>query len=287
MNVVVCGAGGMLATDVIEVLNHKGYRLTALDINDLDITNLYKVRKTLQQLQPDLIVNAAAYTNVDECESQPDLAYRVNCLGPRNLAIAAEEIGAAVVHISTDYVFGGAGDTPFREYDPVNPMSVYGKSKLDGEIAVRQSCRRHYIVRTSWLFGVHGNNFVRTMLRLAGEKEVVAVVNDQLGSPTYTCDLADAIASLIETAAYGTYHITNSEACTWFEFVKEIFRQAGVERVKVEPISTEQLNRPANRPRYSVLDNYMWKMDGHAPLRSYKEALNDYLSKEKDNNKKG
>jgi len=280
LKIVVCGAGGMLATDVIEVLSQAGHETTGLTIDDLDITSLGAVRKTIAEIKPDLVFNAAAFTNVDGCESEPDLAYLVNAVGPRNLAIAAEEAGAALVHISTDYVFDGAGSKPYREYDPVNPQSVYGKSKLDGEIMVRNHCSHHYIVRTAWLFGVHGNNFVRTMLRLAGEKDVLTVVNDQQGSPTFTWDLAEAIVELIQSRSYGTYHLTNSGACTWFDFTKEILLQAGLKQVRVEPVTTELLSRPANRPKYSVMDNFMWRMDGRTPLRSYQEALKDYLSKQ-------
>lgn len=280
MKVVVCGTGGMLATDVIDIFQSRGHEVTGLTIDDLDITDLNPVIAKMQELQPEIVFNAAAFTNVDGCETEQDLAYKVNAIGPRNLAIAADKVGAALVHISTDYVFGGIGQTPFREYDPVNPQSVYGKSKLDGEIMVRNNCRRHYIVRTAWLFGINGNNFVKTMIRLGQERDVLTVVNDQMGSPTYTRDLAEAIASLIEKPTYGTYHLTNSDECTWFEFTQEILHQAGIEGTKVEPITTEELNRPANRPRYSVLDNYMWRMDGHAPLRSYKQALAAYLQEE-------
>lgn len=282
MKVAVCGAGGMLATDVIEVFRQKGHEVIGLSIDDMDITRIQAVLEKLQAVRPDIIFNAAAFTNVDGCESEPDLAYKVNAIGPRNLAIAAEGLDAALIHISTDYIFGGAGNKPYREYDQVNPRSVYGKSKLDGEIMVRSHCSRHYIVRTAWLFGMHGNNFVRTMLRLAGERELLSVVNDQLGSPTYTRDLAQATALLIEKPAYGTYHITNGDACTWFEFTREILRQAGLEHVKVEPTTTEQLKRPADRPRYSVLDNYMWRLEGYAPLRPYYEALQEYLQLEKN-----
>jgi dTDP-4-dehydrorhamnose reductase len=280
VNIALCGAGGMLATDVVEVFTNQGHQVVSLSIDDLDITKINDVLLKIRELKPEVIVNAAAFTNVDGCESEPDLAYQVNCLGPRNLAIAAEEVGAALVHISTDYVFGGNGTKPYREYDVVNPQSVYGKSKLDGEILVRNNCRRHYIIRTAWLFGIHGNNFVRTMLRLAKEREVLTVVNDQLGSPTYSFDLATALAELIETPNYGTYHLTNSGTCTWLGFTKEILKQAGFEHIKVEPITTEQLNRPADRPRYSVMDNYMWRMDGHTPLRPYQEALQHYLARE-------
>jgi dTDP-4-dehydrorhamnose reductase len=280
MKIVLCGAGGMLATDVVEVCEQTGHRVIGLTIDDLDITKISDVRARLTELQPEVIINAAAYTNVDGCESNPDLAYQVNCLGPRNLAVIAEELGASLVQVSTDYVFGGSGTTPYREYDPVSPKSVYGKSKLDGEIMVRTLCHRHYIIRTAWLYGIHGNNFVRTMLKLAKEKEVLQVVNDQLGSPTFSYDLATAIATLIENPTYGTYHITNSGECTWFEFTKEILAQAGITHVRVEPMTTEQLNRPADRPLYSVMDNYMWRMDGHTPLRSYQDALQAYLKQQ-------
>jgi dTDP-4-dehydrorhamnose reductase len=280
LKVAICGAGGMLATDVREVFQQRGHEVFDLTINDLDITDITMVREKFSTIKPDVIFNAAAYTNVDGCESEPDLAYKVNSLGPRNLAIAANEAGAALVHISTDYVFGGVGNTPYREYDLTNPQSVYGKSKLDAELFVRNLCPRHYIVRTAWLFGINGNNFVRTMLRLAAERDTLTVVNDQLGSPTFTYDLAIALADLIEKPTYGTYHLTNGGECTWFEFTREILRQAGIEGVEVKPMTTEQLNRPANRPRYSVLDNYVWSMDGRVPLRNYREALADYLQRE-------
>jgi dTDP-4-dehydrorhamnose reductase len=280
LKIALCGAGGMLAADVVEVFSQRGHQVVQLSIDDLDITKIEDVLVKMKELKPEVIFNAAAYTNVDGCEAEPDVAYQVNCIGPRNLAIAAEEIGASIVHISTDYVFGGVGNKPFREYDPVMPKSVYGKSKLDGEIVVRNNCKRHYIVRTAWLFGFHGNNFVRTMLRLAKERDVLTVVNDQVGSPTFSFDLAQALADLIESPSYGTYHLTNSDSCTWFDFTREILRQAGLEHVKVEPITTEQLNRAADRPRYSVMDNYMWRLDGHSPLRSYREALSHYLELE-------
>lgn len=280
MQVVVCGSGGMLAADVSAIFSQRGHQVTNLRIEDLDITKLEAVRLKLKALQPDLVFNAAGYTKVDECESDPDLAYQVNCLGARNLAIIADELDAAIVHISTDYVFGGKGSKPYREYDSVNPRSIYGKSKLDGELMVRHHCRRHYIVRTAWLFGYQGNYFVRTMLRSAQEQEVLKVVNDQMGSPTYTRDLAEAIAELVENPTYGTYHLTNSGSCTWFTFTQEILELAGINNVKVEPITTEQLNRPAERPSYSVLDNYVWRLEGHPALRPYREALIDYLGEE-------
>lgn len=280
MHVVICGSGGMLATDVSMVFNQRGHQVTDLSIKDLDITKLEAVQLKLKALQPDLVFNASGYTNVDQCESKSDLAYQVNCLGVRNLAIVSDELGAIIVHMSTDYVFGGKGNKPYREYDSVNPLNIYGKSKYDGELMVRQHCRRHYIVRTSWLFGNHSNNFVLNMLRLAKEQDFLRVVNDQIGSPTYTRDLAEAIAELVEKPTYGTYHLTNSDCCTWYTFAKEILVLAEINNVSVEPITTEQLNRPAERPRYSVLDNYVWCLDGHKALRSYRDALVDYLAEE-------
>ncbi len=282
MKIAICGAGGMLATDVSEVFSQRGHEVCELTIDDLDITDITVVLDKLGKLEPDAIINAAAYTDVDGCESEPDIAYKVNSLGPRNLAIAANQQGACLVHISTDYVFGGIGNSiPYREYDQAMPQSVYGKSKYDGETFVRSLCPHHYIVRTAWLFGLNGNNFVRTMLRLALQYDSLNVVNDQVGSPTFTYDLAVALADLLDKPTYGTYHLTNSGSCTWFEFTKEILLQAGIDGVKVEPISSEQLNRPANRPRFSVLDNYVWRMDGRTPLRDFRQALADYLQRAK------
>lgn len=278
MHVVVCGSGGMLAADVSAVFNQRGHKITDLSIKDLDITELEAVRVKLRTLKPCLVFNAAGYTNVDGCEYDPDLAYQVNCLGARNLAVASEELGVPIVHISTDYVFGGKSSRPYREYDSADPVNTYGRSKYDGELMVRHHCPHHYIVRTSWLFGNHGNNFIQTMLRLAGQRDSLRVVDDQMGSPTYTRDLAEAITELVEKPAYGTYHLTNSDCCTWFTFAQEIFKIAGVNNINVESISTKQLDRPAERPRYSVLDNYLWRLDGHIALRSYKDALTDYLA---------
>jgi len=280
VHVVVCGSGGMLATDVSMIFNQRGHQVSDLSIKDLDITKLEEVRFRLKALQPDLVFNASGFTNVDQCESEPDLAYQVNCLGTRNLAVVSDELGAAMVHMSTDYVFEGKSNKPYREYDSVNPLNIYGKSKYDGELMVRQHCRHHYIVRTSWLFGNRSNNFVLTMLRLAKERKLLSVVNDQMGSPTYTKDLADAIAELVEKPAFGTYHLTNSDCCTWFRFTQEILELAEIGNVSVEPITTEQLKCPAKRPKYSVLDNYVWRLDGHKVLRSYREALIAYLVEE-------
>ncbi len=277
MRVLVTGSRGMLGTDLMKALN-KRHMAVGLDIEELNITDLTQTLKTVKELAADVVINCAAYTNVDGCETNEEQAYKVNAIGPRNLAVACNELGAALVHISTDYVFPGTSSRPYREDDPIGPKSVYGWSKLAGENNVRALCSRHYIVRTSWLFGQHGPNFVKTMLRLAAERTELTVVNDQTGSPTYTGDLAAALIDLIAQPAYGTYHLTNSGTCTWYEFTKEILQDAGITGVDVKPISTEELNRPAPRPAFSVLDNFNWVLQGFKPLRHYREALGDYLA---------
>jgi len=262
------------------------HKLTCLDLPELDITDSYAVKYLALTHPPDLIINAAAYTDVDGCETNSAQAFAVNGLGPRNLAVVCNELNIPLVHISTDYVFDGTGDTPYKEWDKPDPQSVYGKSKLLGEQYVRELINKHYIIRTSWLYGDNGKNFVATMLRLAQERDEIGVVNDQAGSPTYTADLAEAISVLIKEPAYGIYHITNSGTCSWYEFTLEIFKQAGIEGVKVNPITTKEINRPAPRPAYSVMDNYIWRLQGKQPLRHYQEALADYLkSVAKEENK--
>lgn len=282
MKILVTGARGMLGTDLMTVLRER-HEVVGMDIEELDITDINQTLGILRENNPDVVINCAAYTNVDGCESNEELAYRVNAIGPRNIAVACNDIGAAMVHISTDYVFPGNSSKPYREDDSVGPKSVYGLSKLAGEGNVRSLCTRHFIVRTSWLFGVNGPNFVKTMLRLAKENLELSVVNDQTGSPTYTPDLAAALADLITQPVYGTYHLTNSGTCTWYQFTREILDEAGITGVEVKPITTEELNRPAPRPAYSVMDNLNWRLNGFLPLRHYRESLKDYLAADKAN----
>lgn len=275
MRILVTGAKGMLGTDLMKALKEK-HTTVGIDIDELDITDLAETLVAVKEAAPDVVINCAAYTNVDGCETNEETAYKVNAFGPRNLAVACEQTGAALVHISTDYVFPGNGNRPYREDDLTGPKSVYGCSKLAGENNVRTMCSRYYIVRTSWLFGANGPNFVKTILRIAGEGNPLSIVNDQLGSPTYTRDLADALAALITQPAYGTYHLTNSNHCSWYEFTRQILEMAGLAN-EVAPISSEEFKRPAPRPAYSVLDNFNWRLMGYEPLRDYKAALRDYL----------
>lgn len=276
MRILITGASGMLGYDLQETL--KNHELILFNSKTLDITNKQIVNEKIGKIEPDIVINAAAYTNVDACEKNYDDAYKVNALGPKNLAKVCKELDIPLVHISTDYVFNGEKNTPLKEEDEIGPKTAYGKTKLEGEIFIQETCNKYFIIRTAWLYGCNGNNFVKTMLELAKNNNEINVVNDQVGSPTYTFDLAIAISKIIETDDYGIYHLTNSGSCSWYEFSKEIFKLSNI-NIKVNPVSTEEFPRPAPRPKYSVLSDEKWINKGFKPLRNYKEALKDYLSK--------
>jgi dTDP-4-dehydrorhamnose reductase len=275
MKVLIIGSEGMLGHDLVDILSAEN-EISTTTIDTLDITDINKTIKTVKEINPDVVVHAAAFTNVDGSESNPDLAYKVNVVGTRNVAVACSEADSALVYICTDYVFDGTKGSSYYEYDQTNPLSVYGKTKHLGEVYIRDILNKFYIVRTAWLYGFHGPNFVTTMLNLAKTNDSISVVSDQVGSPTYTVDLANAIASLIKKPAYGIYHITNSEHCSWYEYAKEIFDIAGID-IELKPVTTEEFQSPAPRPKYSVLENYNWKMEGFSEIRSYKEALRAYM----------
>jgi len=275
MKILIIGSEGMLGHDLADILSAEN-EVNTTTIDTLDITDINKTIQTVNKVNPDVLVHAAAYTDVDGSETHSDLAYKVNALGTRNVAVACQKADCAMVYICTDYVFDGTKGSSYYEYDQTNPLSVYGKTKLAGEIYIRDILNKFYITRTSWLYGFHGPNFVTTMLNLAKTNDVISVVNDQIGSPTFTVDLANSIAKLITKPSYGIYHITNSDHCSWFEFAKEIFNNAGV-NIDLKPVTTEEFPRPAFRPKYSVLENYNWKMEGFPKIRSYKKALNDYM----------
>lgn len=230
----------------------------------------------MKTVRPDAVIHCAAYTNVDGAEADYDGAFRINAVGTQNLAAGCLETAARLVYVSTDYVFDGQTRQPYREFDPVNPQNVYGLTKQHGEEIVRQLLGRHYIVRTAWLYG-EGSNFARTMLNLAAKNSTLKVVNDQIGTPTSTVDLARAIYALLATDAYGTYHGTCQGQCSWYDFACEIFHQAGTQ-VKVLPVTTDEFPRPAKRPAYSVLDNYMLRMTIGDPMRNWQNALADYIA---------
>ncbi|MTI80583.1 MAG: dTDP-4-dehydrorhamnose reductase [Firmicutes bacterium] len=275
MRILLTGTRGMLGSDLVEVLK-KEHNLIKTNSNSFDVTNYKQCNEVVYNEKPDLIINPAAYTQVDKCEEEVELAYKVNALGPRNLAVICNQLNIPLLHISTDYVFDGTKETAYLEDDYKNPLGVYGKSKSLAEDYITALTNKYYIIRTSWLFGENGNNFIKTMLRLGKERDRLTVVNDQFGSPTYTKDLAKAISLLIKEPRYGIYHITNSEATSWYEFAKYIFNTVNY-KVNVKPISTEEFKRPAPRPKYSVLDNRLLLLEGLPALRSYKEAVKDYL----------
>ena len=275
MKILITGSNGMLGHDLIEVLKD-GNELILTTSETLDITDREHVLEFILDSEPDIVINSAAYTDVDGCETNQDLAYSVNGEGVKNLALACREIDATLVHISTDYIFNGRNTKPLCEDDEIGPISVYGKSKLEGEKAILEILDKFFIIRTAWLYGINGRNFPKTMLELAENHSEITVVYDEVGTPTYTSDLAEAIFQLIKTDYYGIYHITNSDSCSWCEFARYIFEIAGRD-VKVIPVTASEFARPAPRPHYSVLNNKNWVEKGFEPLRSYKEAIKEYI----------
>ncbi len=280
--IVVAGARGMLGRELLASLKES---TRGLNRDDMDITSLDCVRKALVTLRPDTVINATACTDVDGCENNRELAFRVNAEGVKNLAAATCEIGAKLVHVSSDYVFDGSKGSPYVEDDPVNPLSVYGKSKLAGEENARLN-PNHLIIRTQWLYGLYGKNFVETMLRLAREKEELAVVDDQVGSPTWTVDLCAVISALLDRDCRGTYHAVNSGSCSWFDFAAAIFAEKDIP-VRLKPITTVELGRPAPRPLFSVLDCGKLLTDTGLRLENWREALRKYLKTREADNGKG
>ena len=275
MKILITGSNGMLGHDLQEVLEDK-HELVLTTSKTLDITDRQHTMDFICEARPDAVINSAAYTDVDGCEENQELAYAVNGEGVRNLALACKEVGCPLVHVSTDYVFDGTARDPIGEDGEIGPISVYGKSKLEGEKAILEILDKYFIVRTAWLYGINGKNFPKTMLELAEKHSEITVVYDEVGTPTYTPDLAWGISQLIETDFYGIYHLTNSGSCSWCEFARYIFEVAGKD-VKVIPVTASEFARPAPRPSYSVLDNRNWVENGFEPLRSYKEAIREYV----------
>ncbi|GIO12268.1 NAD(P)-dependent oxidoreductase [Cohnella xylanilytica] len=273
---IVTGAKGQLGVDMVDRLNRLGYRVYGYSREELDIADSDRVMARIKADKPDVVIHCAAYTKVDQAESEPEEAYRINAYGTRNVAVAAEACGSKLVYVSTDYVFDGSGSQPYHEFASTGPMSVYGHSKLEGERFVRQLHSRWFIVRTSWVFGKHGGNFVKTMLQLAQSRDKLTVVADQVGCPTYTADLAERISDLIESERYGVYHISNSGHCSWHEFAQAIMKEAGL-AVEVIPITTNEFPRPAKRPAFSVLDSMALRLNQFSQLRSWREALAEFM----------
>lgn len=283
--IMITGAVGQLGLALNRLLQGKDeyqlYRTDAFEGEDksvevLDITKKEAVNHYIDQIKPDIIINCAAMTAVDLCETEQEKAYLINAMGPKNLAAAAGRTGAKLVHVSTDYVFDGTADTPYTEEAPTNPISVYGKTKQAGDEFVREFCKKSFILRTAWVYG-EGKNFVKTMLRLADNNNKIRVVNDQFGTPTSAKELARAIIFLMETESYGIYHATCEGSTNWYEFALTIFEEAGV-KAEVEPIPSSEFKAAAARPMYSILDNKAFRERHGYYMKDWKEAFQEYMS---------
>jgi dTDP-4-dehydrorhamnose reductase len=275
MKIIVTGANGQLGTELVAALG--AHDVYAIDIEELDICDFAEVMRQVSAFRPDLVIHGAAYTDVDGAELNPDIAYKVNAAGTQNLTVAAHDAGASILYVSTDFVFDGAKGEPYHEFDDVNPLGVYGRSKLAGERYVTALTNRSYICRTAWLYGRRGHNFVKTMLKLGEAGGTVRVVDDQIGSPTYAADLAQKVIEIGLSGRFGLYHTTNGGQASWYEFARRIFELAGMD-VDLRPITSAEFKRPARRPGFSVLSNLSLELQGIGPMRHWDQALKDYFS---------
>lgn len=274
--ILVTGSNGQLGRAVNEVFEgNSEIEIINTDVAELDITSIEKTMALVKEVKPYAIINCAAHTGVDACETDIENAYKINAIGPRNLSIAATAVGAKMFHVSTDYVFEGNGTRPYTEFDAPNPQGMYGSTKLAGENFVKEFAKDYFIIRTAWLYG-DGKNFVKTMLRLAETNDKVRVVGDQFGTPTSAAELAKMIAYLLPTENYGLFHGTCEGSCSWADFAKEIFRQAG-KNTEVEAITTAEYPTPAVRPAYSVMDNFMLKLTTDFKFAAWGDALAEYM----------
>ena len=288
MKILVTGAKGQLGKKIIDILG-KDHQLVLTDFDNMDITDIDIVKKVVEKEKPDYIIHAAAYTAVDKAEENVELCRKINAIGAKNVATVAKEYDIKLIYISTDYVFDGKKNTPYSESDEPKPISVYGLTKYEGEEFIRKICDKYYIIRVAGLFGElpaehTGTNFVEAMLRLAGEKPNLNVVNDQIGSPTYTGDLAEIIAKIMtKTPEFGTYHFSGDGACSWYDFAKEIFLQTKI-NVDLKPITSNQYPQKAKRPRYSYLNKSKIENVLSIKARPWQKMLAEYLSNRKNEN---
>lgn len=285
MIIVVTGATGQLGTDLVAELHKRNHIVYGFGSHNLDITNADVVSSTLEHLWPDAVMHCAAYTDVDRAEDEKERCGKINCVGTENIAKTCAKIGCKLLYISTDYVFPGHGNRPWEPDDWTEPLNHYGLTKCEGEAAVRAATERHFIVRTSWVFGLHGRNFVKTMLRLAVERDMLTVVSDQIGSPTYTRDLSVLLTDMIETEKFGTYHATNEGFCSWYEFADSIIQKAGLETI-VKPVASSEYPTRANRPLNSRMSKEKLTKKGFPRLPIWEDALDRFLKEmEKENGK--
>ena len=277
MKILVTGANGQLGRDVVLEAGHRGFPVVATDLSEMDITDPAAVEKTVLAEKPDCVIHCAAYTAVDRAEEEPEVCERINAAGTGNVAAACKKADAKMIYLSTDYVFDGKGETFFTPESHPAPVSVYGRTKYQGETAVQAALDKYFIVRISWVFGLYGKNFVKTMIDLAGAREEIGVVCDQIGSPTYTKHLAPLLLDMAQSEKYGVYHATNSGVCSWFDFACEIFRLTG-QTVRVRALSSEAYPSKARRPKNSRLSKKKLAAMGFSPLPEWQEALRDFIA---------
>lgn len=277
MKILVTGVKGQLGHDVVNELTKRGIKAVGVDIEEMDITDPVSVDRVIKETAPDAVIHCAAYTAVDAAEENEELCRKVNADGPQNIANVCKELDIKMIQISTDYVFGGEGTHFWKPEDACEPQSVYGRTKYQGELAVRNTLEKYFIVRIAWVFGVNGKNFVKTMLNLAKTHDTIRVVNDQFGSPTYTYDLARLLADMVVTDKYGVYHATNEGICSWYEFACAIFQEAGIS-VNVVPVTTAEYAAKAKRPANSRMDNNKLTENGFEKLPAWQDALARYVA---------
>ena len=276
MKILVTGVKGQLGYDVVREGESRGLEMFGTDVDNMDITDAGQVKQVIEDYKPDAVIHCAAYTAVDAAEDNQELCRKINVDGTRNIAEVCKAMDIPMMYFSTDYIFNGQGENFWKEDDEKQPLNVYGRTKYEGELAVQELIQKYFILRISWVFGVNGNNFIKTMLRLGKERGAVGVVSDQIGSPTYTYDLAKLVIDMIQTDKYGAYHVTNDGLCSWYEFACEIFRQAGLD-VKVTPLTTAEYPAKAARPFNSRMSKDKLVNAGFEMLPSWQDALKRYL----------
>ena len=277
MKVLVTGVKGQLGYDVVRELQKRGHEAVGVDIDEMDITDAAAVERVMTEVQPDAVIHCSAYTAVDRAEEDTEICRRVNVDGTENIAKICKKLDCKMLYLSTDYIFSGDGERPWEPDDEASPLNAYGQSKYDGELALKKYVEKYFIVRISWVFGINGNNFIKTMLRLGRENGAVKVVDDQIGSPTYTYDLARLLVDMIESDRYGAYHATNEGICSWYEFAKEIFRAAGMDNVSVTPVKSEEFPVKAKRPKNSRMSKEKLVANGFSLLPAWQDAVARYI----------
>ena len=277
MKILVTGVKGQLGYDVVQEGELQGFEMIGTDVDNMDIIDAGQVKRVIEECKPDAVIHCAAYTAVDAAEDNQELCRKINVEGTRNIAEVCKDRDIPMMYFSTDYIFDGQGENFWKEDDPKKPLNVYGQTKYEGELVVQELVKKHFILRISWVFGVNGNNFIKTMLRVGPQRGEVGVVADQIGSPTYTYDLAKLVIDMVQTDKYGAYHVTNEGICSWYEFACEIFKQAGLD-VKVNSLTTAEYPAKAKRPFNSRMSKDKLKVSGFSMLPGWKYALERYLN---------